>query len=141
LKQFMSDPIKIVYKSNEAAFLIACKYHECEILIGMALPALVIDARNISNALDAVKKGEDGIQTAVLKVASEDGGFKVLAQTIGPNGPNLLPGDFVAWEPYSYLEKLGKDAEDSRTGWVGLIIGTLTNTYENGSWVGDQRFS
>ena len=60
-----------------------------------------------------------------MKVASDDGGFLVLAQTAG-NGPKLEPGMLVAWQAGTYSADIGKvNSEDQRFGWVGLIIAVL----------------
>lgn len=67
----------------------------------------------------------------MLRVASQDGGFIVVATTLGPKGPKLQVGDFVAWQA-------GKLKEG---GWVGVIIGTLKPELSNGRWLGDQKFS
>lgn len=69
--------------------------------------------------------GVGGLQTCSLKVASDDGGFLVLAQTAG-NGPKLEPGMLVAWQAGTYSADIGKvNSEDQRFGWVGLIIAVL----------------
>ena len=73
-------------------------------------------------------KDDCGIQTAVLRVASSDGGFPVVALSVG-RGPDLNVGDLVAWVPGEYREDLADASADSRFGWFGLIIGTLEPRY------------
>ena len=70
---------------------------------------------------EAVATNDRGIQTATLRVASDDGGFVVIAETSGPGEP-LEPGDAVAWIPEQYMLELGRVSGDERTGWIGLIV-------------------
>jgi hypothetical protein len=62
----------------------------------------------------------DGRQTVALRVASEDGGFLVVAKTAG-RGPLLNPKDAVIWVPDIFSEEVAKVSPDTRFGWVGLI--------------------
>ena len=76
---------------------------------------------------------------ATIKVASDDGGFIAFANTLG-KGPELQVGDFVAWQAGQFNKELADAAEDNRTGWVGIIVGTLEPTWEKDGWVGKAKF-
>jgi hypothetical protein len=54
--------------------------------------AIVLDSKKHFSTGEAVKRRDDGIQTATLKVADHDGGFLVIANTAIPNAPPLYPG-------------------------------------------------
>jgi hypothetical protein len=81
-----------------------------------------------------------GNQTALLCVASNDGGFVVAARTAGPKGPWLEPGQLVAWKAVRYVPEVANAVSDKRFGWVGVIVGTLKPEHRNGCWVGDEIF-
>jgi hypothetical protein len=115
-------PPPAVFASGAEALDYACKYLECTVRERSFLPALVVDART----------GDDGNQLATLRVASADGGFIVSANTLGPRGPQLKPGDLVAWQA-------GKHQQGE--GWIGIIIGTLRPELRDGRWLGEQKFS
>ncbi len=87
-----------------------------------------------------VTVNSDGNQIALLRVASSDGGFVVLATTFGPNGPRLQPGQLVLWRAVSYSSLVTHTAFDDRFGWLGLIAGTLKLEWRDGSWVEEERF-
>jgi len=133
--EFMNLP----FKDNASAFEYACIYLECEVAKGAMLPAIVQDGKALFGTQVSVTAAADGTQTAVVKVASKDGGFLVVAKTPGP-GPELRPGDFVAWLAHSHVAKLAEASPDKRFGWVGLIVGTLKPEWREGSWVGGDRF-
>lgn len=67
----------------------------------------------------------DGRQLAMLKVASDDGGFIVVAQTPSEKGDRLKPDDVVIWVPVNYAKDAVEKAQghlDPRFGWVGFIV-------------------
>lgn len=134
----MTEPM--TFKDNEAAFTHACQFMDSKIFEGAILPALVLDARELAGTEAAVKKDADGTQTVLLMICSDDGGFVVMAQTCGANGPDLEPWDLVAWRAGNLVTKLGKSSEDMRFGWVGHVIGTLEPQWANGSWVMAKMF-
>ncbi len=127
------------FKDNKAAFEYASNFLVCTVEVGAMLPALVEDGRSLFGTQDSVHLNGDGTQTAVVKIASSDGGFLVLARTVGL-GPTLKPGDLVAWQAGAYLTELAETAGDRRFGWVGLILGTLSPEWRDGSWVGAEQF-
>lgn len=130
------------FKSGEAALEMACRYMNCSLNAGASLPALVLDSRALFGTEASVKVQENGTQLAMLRVASSDGGFLVAASTAGSNGPDLEPGQLVAWQAMSFSREIADaGANDKRFGWVGVIVGTLKPQFVNGSWVGDQRFT
>jgi hypothetical protein len=106
-----------------------------------SLPGVVLDAVKMFGTPAAVKIEPDGSQIAKLRIASDDGGFIVIAGTAGSRGPRLQPGQFVLWRAGKYAPGVAKTSQDKRIGWVGLIVGTLKPEYLNGCWVGDQRFT
>jgi hypothetical protein len=65
-----------------------------------------------------------------LRVASDGGGFIVIAQTASGRGDPLKPGDAVAWIPGRHLPQIAAASPDERTGWVGLIVAKITPEIE-----------
>jgi hypothetical protein len=143
---------RLKFEDSLTAFEHACG-GECVLREGIMLPALVLDARELSGAATAVEIQGDGCQMASVRVASADGGFIVSASTCGARGPRLRPGQFVAWQAERYDPMVTKKApaaqkrfglfglKDKRIGWIGLIAGTLKSEYRDGGWIGDERFS
>src|SRR5687768_7946951 len=109
----------LVFKTGDAFVDYHCKYMSTRLEAGSPLAALVLDAREIFGVSVPVKTDDNGIQTATLRVASDDGGFVVIAQTASGGGDPLKPGDVVAWIPGQYLPKLAEAVADKRSGWVG----------------------
>ena len=134
-----STDAPLVFKSGAAAHAHACKYMDCTLQEGSNLLAVVTDCREQLGTQDAVRVQDDGNQLAVLCVVSNDGGFLVLATTSGPKGPALRPGQLVVWRAMSHQARL-QTTDDERSGWMGLIVGTLQPEYRNGGWVGDEQF-
>lgn len=128
------------FKDNAAAFEYACTYLSCPLHEGSMLPALVQDGATLFGTADSVATMPDGTQTAVVKIASSDGGFLAVARTTG-SGPTLEPGDLVAWLAGKHSAKVANEAPDKRFGWVGLILGVLQPEWKDGSWVGGKRFA
>lgn len=133
----------LFFKDGAAAFEYSCKFMECPLHEGAFLPALVLDPREMFGASTAVQRQKDGNQAVMLKVASSDGGLVVFASTLGPKGPQLKPGDFVAWRAAKHSTEVAASmsAKDERSGWVGLILGTLKPEHRNGNWIGNERFA
>jgi hypothetical protein len=131
----------LFFKDGASAFEHACQYMECPLHEGSMLPALVLDAHKLFGVATAVKREPDGNQIAVLRVASNDGGFLVNAVTAGPKGPPLHPGQLVWWQAGKHAPEVANLSKDERFGWVGLIIGTLKPEHHNGAWTGGDRFS
>ena len=129
----------LAFKSNKAAFEYACAFMRCDVVKGQELPALVVGATHAFAAPAPVAKGGRDLQTAVLRVASSDGGFLAVALSFG-RGPDLNVGDLVAWVPGEYCEDLAATSADRRFGWVGLIVGTLEPRYVQGNWIGKNTF-
>jgi len=75
---------------------------------GSQLPALVLDVREVIESNEAVITQPDGNQIAMLRVASSDGGFVVLATTAGASGPRLQPGELVAWQAMKYSPEVAE---------------------------------
>ncbi|MEL6375258.1 MAG: hypothetical protein AAFR04_14980 [Pseudomonadota bacterium] len=128
------------FSTNAEAFEYACTNLNCDIELYKALPAVVMDGASVLKAQGGVQSEPDGTQHAILQVASADGGFLVLARTLGPKGPRLAVGDLVAWIPAQYSAQLAQSGHDERFGWVGVIFGTLEPRREAGSWVGRAKF-
>ncbi|MGE0750624.1 MAG: hypothetical protein AB7K64_08555 [Variibacter sp.] len=109
------------FHDSEALFRLQCKYGDTRIEKGKAIFSVVVDAHQQFGASNAVKENEDGTQTAVLRVASEDGGFIVLACTRVPHKPLLASGDPVLWIPSTYDQNVAIQLGDERSGWVGFV--------------------
>lgn len=133
--------VPLAFKDGTAALEYAVKFMECSLQPGASLPAVVLDSRAHFGTKRAVKVQPDGNQVAVVRVASNDGGFVVLAATAGPRGPELQPGQLVAWQAMKYDHQLARAGEDERSGWVGLIVGTLQPEHRDGSWLGGDQFT
>lgn len=133
----------LAFKDGVAALEYACKFMDCPLREGVSLPALVIDSRGILGETAGGQTLEDGNQIAVLRVASDDGGFLVLATTSGPKGPKLHVGDLVAWVAVRHSPEVSASmsSKDPRSGWIGLIIGTLKPEHCRGKWIGGAKFS
>lgn len=130
----------LYFEGGNAALEYACKFMDCPLGEGVSLPALVLDSRELFGTSTAVKIQDDGNQLAMLRVASDDGGFLVAATTANPKGPKLQPGQLVAWKAMKHVPAIAETTKDKRFGWVGLIVGTLKPEHVNGSWVGGERF-
>ena len=102
-----------------------CSYMTTRLERGLPLAALVLDAREEFGTQAAVKLEENGVQTAVLRVASDDGGFTVIAQTASEKGDALKPGDAVAWIPETHMPRMADAAGDERSCWIGFIIAKI----------------
>lgn len=113
---------KLVYKNGEAFFEMQCKYGFTKITEGQGISALVLDATKEFGTEQAVKIQPNGCQLATIKVASEDGGFVVLAETSSEKGDALQPGDVVIWVPMTHMKGMAARLGDERQGWVGLIV-------------------
>jgi hypothetical protein len=113
---------KLIYKNGEAFFDMQCKYGFTEIKRGQGISSLVIDATKEFGTEQAVKIQPNGCQLATIKVASDDGGFVVLAETASKNGDRLQPGDVVIWVPMTHMKDLARKLGNDRQGWVGLIV-------------------
>ena len=137
-----ATPPAMVFASGAEAVDYACQFLECPLRERSFLPAVVLDASAELGARQPVETRADGVQVAVLRVASADGGFAVIAATLGPRGPKLAPGDFVAWQAGKYKEDVASTlgAIDKRSGWSGTIIGTLKPELRDGRWLGDRKF-
>lgn len=68
----------------------------------------------------------------MLKVCSKANGFMVMASSASPQGPNLKPGDLVAWQAGSQVPALASLSPDSRSTWVGLVLAKLLPEYTAG---------
>jgi hypothetical protein len=114
-------------KGRDAFFQLQCKYGDVKIEKGKGMIAMVVDPRDeFPEIPHPVKIEPDGRQMALLKVISEDGGFRVMATTPSSQGDRLVPGDVVAWVPFAYqdMDQLS-DRDDKRIGWAGLIRGKV----------------
>lgn len=130
LRKQVTNDVKIEetllpFKNNQLAFEYVCKYMDCTLQSEKPLPALVAQANEFAGIEFPVQKDENGIQTVLLKVASDDGGFFVMAKTPKPIPFDLESGDFVAWQPLQYKGEVVKNTEDKRIGWIGLIVAKL----------------
>jgi hypothetical protein len=131
----------LYFKDGEAALQHCCEYMDNPLGADYSLVALVLDARKDFGMANVVFQRGDGIQVALLRVASSDGEFNVVATTSGSKGPRLQPGQLVLWHAGQHIPEVAKQAKDERFGWAGLIVGTLRPEFVNGGWTGGERFS
>ena len=113
------------FETAKAFFEDQCRRGPAAIVQGEGRVALVLDARVEINAPMAIQVDEGGVQTAMLLVASRDGGFIVAARTPSGAGEPLNPGDLVFWEPVALNDALSAAAVDARSGLMGVIRGKL----------------
>lgn len=92
-----------------------CKYGTCSLEKGTASVAVV----------EAVAHPKRGQTVCVIRVASDDGGFRVLAEIARPEMGVVRPGDPVLWVPGAYSDAVAKGMSDARGGWVGFIVARL----------------
>ena len=90
-KRHQQFPI-LPFKSGEGFFRHWCDYGDNHLAADQPIVALVLDARKFAGTQTAVKTRDDGIQVAVVRIASDDGGFEVIAETAGHGDP-LAPGN------------------------------------------------
>ncbi len=135
------DSTDLEFTDGASAFEYTCQCMDCSVEAKKPLPALVIDAKEQFGVKTSVKLNDDGTQTAVLRIPSAEGGFVVMARTVGQNGPSLKGGDLVAWMPLLYNEALASETSEEGFGWVGVIMGTLKPVLREGGWLGDVRYS
>lgn len=119
----------LYFKDAAAALKFASETLLYELRVGSGMPALVLDAKSEFGTDVPVAVSSDGIQTAVLRVCSSDGGFVVFAQTANAGGPRLSPGDLVIWLAGEQSRDLIHRVDDPRTAWVGLIVAALEPEY------------
>lgn len=123
-----------IFKNSQGAFEYACKYLDCTLRKDAMLPAIVI-----SNASQKYGQSEEREKDFFLiKVASDDGGFEVLAETVNNTDIKLKQGDFVGWQAAGLISDLGKKLGDIRCGWVGFILTTLKLELTDRGWNGDK---
>lgn len=115
-------PQKLPFKSGEAFLEYQCKFGHTKIVPKRGIVALVLDSQKEFGTAQPVKVDPNGVQTATLKVASEDGGFIVSAQTPSGKGDRLRPGDVVIWVPLQHIGDALPEGIDRRFCWVGFIV-------------------
>ncbi len=104
------------FKSGRAFWEMQCKYGHTEITPKKkGIIALVVRAS---------RDKETRVQTAELLVASDDGGFEVVAQTPTDKGDDLKPDDVVIWIPFEQnaVMSMMVELDDERSSWLGLIM-------------------
>lgn len=136
-KKEVSNTVQpLVFKDNLAAFEYACSYLETKILMKSPLPAIIIPGPDG----DQPYSTQSGVQRAILRVCSDDGGFTVIAESASANGPKLQIGDLVAWMPVHQIEELKGQVDDPRFAIVGFILGTLHPVLSSNGWKGKEAF-
>lgn len=117
----------LVFKGGEAFLEYQCKFGHTEISPGRGIVACVVDAAKELGVATPVKRQPNGTQMAILKVASEDGGFLVMSTTATAEGDALQPGDYVVWVPMEHQAAMvdAIDGVDPRFGWIGFITAKI----------------
>jgi hypothetical protein len=134
----VAQPLR--FKDSHAAFAYACEFLQSELTTGEVLPAIVLDAKTVGGEV-SVKRQPDGIQMVMLRVCSKDNGYMVIAATASNRGPELQPGDLVAWQAGAPIEALASQFPDPRSKWGGLILAKLLPEYTMGiGWAIEQPF-
>lgn len=114
-------PTVLPFKSGAAFFQSQCDYGHTDLKENMGVIALVLDAKKEFGTQAAIKIEKDGSQLAMIRVASDDGGFVVPATTPSAKGDRLKPDDVVIWVPMVYQKELGEKLGERRAGWIGMI--------------------
>lgn len=129
-------PEVLYFKDSGGFFESQCKYGDTEIRQNVGIIAIVLNAQKEFGTQAAIKIEDDGRQLAMIRVASDDGGFVVPATTPSSKGDRLTPGDLVLWVPTVYDEEIGTKMGDKRAGWFGMIRArvapehnTITNAF------------
>ena len=115
-------PQKLPFKSGADFLEYQCKFGHTKIVPKQGIVALVLDSQKEFGTAEAVTVDANGVQTATLKVASDDGGFIVSSQTPSGKGDRLKPGDVVIWVPLQHTGDAVPEGVDRRFGWVGFIV-------------------
>ena len=118
----MQPPPVLIFKDGKSAFEYTCRYGQTRITRRQGIVALVMDATQEAGTEVAVKIRNDGTQVCLVKVASQDGGFTVVSETVG-SGDLLTPGDVVVWVPLSYRWFLKRVFSDKRQRWIWTHTG------------------
>ena len=121
-KKLSGLPQKLLFKSGADFLEYQCEFGHTKIVPKQGIVALVLDSQKEFGTAEAVKADANGVQTATLKVASDDGGFIVSAQTPSDKGDRLKPGDVVIWVPLQHIGDAVPEGIDRRFGWVGFIV-------------------
>ena len=115
----------LIFKGGREFFEYQCKYGHTSIKENEAIVALVLDAKEEFGTQQSVALAPNGIQKAVIKVASDDGGFVVVAETASSRGKRLKPGDIVFWVPMMWEKSVAEALGSERQGWIGPIVAKL----------------
>ena len=113
------------FPDGPSAFEYICKYMDCPLAEGAAVPALIMDATEVFGTSEAARTDPDGSHVALLRVASTDGVSLVVAPAVGTIGSRLQPDQLVIWRAEVFSPGFGKKAQDEGFGWIGVILGTL----------------
>lgn len=126
-------PEKIIFKSNEAFFESQCKFGETAIKVGeKAIVAIVLDGHKEFGIENPVLAEDNSGQKVLLKVASDDGGFIVVAKAASNCGEQLKPNDLVLWLPLDYIDSIRScEGMDKRFGYVGIVIAKISNEIDS----------
>ena len=104
----------LAFKSNEAAFEYACAFMRCDVVKAQELPALVVGATHAFGTTAPAAKDGRAIQTAVLRVASHDGGFLAVSRAgLKCWGPCCLGSRRILRGPCCYVRR-----QALRLGWT-----------------------
>jgi len=108
------------FKTGEEFLAYECEFGKTEINPDGGLVGVVVASQEMGQP-SAITVLQDGRQRACLKVASRDGGFLVVAETLSAKGNKLKMGDCVIWTPTILSEDSAKQFKDARSGWQGII--------------------
>ena len=115
----------LALKSNAIAMHYACTHLSGEVREGALFPALVMELLRATQGEGDGEDNEAACQYAVVRVASADGGFPVIARTAIASAPPLATGDLVLWKALEKSTATMARVADARRSWTGLICGVL----------------
>ena len=118
-----ANSVNLPFKGGKDFLEYQCEFGHTEIIPKRGIVALVLDARDFGTD-KAIKIEPDGRQIVMLKVASDDGGFLVSAQTPSGKGDRLRPDDVVIWVPVQHIGSVPSGL-DPRFGWVGFVVAKI----------------
>lgn len=112
-------PTLLSFKNGQSFLEYQCRFGHTEIRPNETIVGLVLDASKEYGTDTTVSVRSDGVQTAMLRIASSDGGFIVPARTASGSGSRLKPDDVVLWVPKL---KGVPFLSDERSAWTGVIV-------------------
>ena len=131
-KTVRNIPNVLHFNYNEGGFQYACKYLKSEIHAKQTLTAIICNSAHEDDTLclmlETMNKGKNIYAAYILKIASDDEGFKALGLCYKKTA-TLRAGDLVFWVPMQRNPAFLMIAPDKRAAWMGGIVAKLAPSY------------